>query len=680
MTEGIDQRIPRDPMDEDEPASPGSSPVPPLARVGGPRPGTLLGPGVRAGANGGRLGSNGSHHDAGRKSDPGPKIDFQALLERIPAVTYVAGFGRSATWYYASSYLETLVGFTPEEWCADPDLWFRQIHPDDRGQVLEEELTSKMTDGGLASQYRLMTRDGRTVWVRDDAVLVRDPSGEPLYWQGFLVDVTSHRQTAAALHESEILYRSLFDHVPVGLYRTAPDGTLADGNRALAQILGYPNRETLLAADAFEIYVEPAERERWMALMESEGIVRDFEVQLRRVDGSVIWVRDSGRVIRTPDDRVIWYEGVLEDVTRRKQAEWEVRQANQQLSDTVARLERQKREMSLINEMGDMLQSCPNEQEAHQVMAHWAEQLFAGCAGALFVISSSRNAVEPVAVWGTFASGEGPFAPDECWSLRAGRPHLVEETGSRLICRHFVEPPRGATLCVPMMAQGEALGVLTLEFPPNTVRISAGAVEGVDSIKSLALAVGEHLALALANLKLRETLRTQSIRDPLTGLYNRRYMEESLERELRRADRKGTQVGVVMLDLDHFNLFNNTFGHQAGDALLMAFGEMVRNRVRSEDIACRYGGEEFTLILPEATLEVAVARAEQIREELRALRVQHRGQALGIVTVSVGASVYPEHGRTGDELIRTADLALYQAKDGGRDRTVAAEVATLRRA
>jgi diguanylate cyclase (GGDEF)-like protein len=149
-------------------------------------------------------------------------------------------------------------------------------------------------------------------------------------------------------------------------------------------------------------------------------------------------------------------------------------------------------------------------------------------------------------------------------------------------------------------------------------------------------------------------------------------MEESLERELRRAERRGHSVGVIMLDLDHFSHFNNTFGHQAGDTLLQAFGEVMRTRIRVEDIACRYGGEEFTLILPEATLEITRERAESILEELRALRLTHRGQALGPVTVSAGVAIYPDHARSGEGVIRAADTALYRAKAEGRDRVALA--------
>ena len=180
--------------------------------------------------------------------------------------------------------------------------------------------------------------------------------------------------------------------------------------------------------------------------------------------------------------------------------------------------------------------------------------------------------------------------------------------------------------------------------------------------------MAEHVALALSNLKLHETLRSQSIRDPLTGLFNRRFMEESLVREVLRAARNQGPLGVIMIDLDGFKSFNDTFGHDAGDTLLREFGFLLRNNIRAEDIACRYGGEEFTLILPEATLEATLERAEQIREEIKRLKVLHRDQDLGQVTVSLGVAVFPNHGTTGEALLRAADTALYRAKIDGRDR------------
>lgn len=183
----------------------------------------------------------------------------------------------------------------------------------------------------------------------------------------------------------------------------------------------------------------------------------------------------------------------------------------------------------------------------------------------------------------------------------------------------------------------------------------------------MANTVADHLSLALGNLRLRERLRSQSIRDPLTGLYNR-HMEEFLDRELRRAGRRNTPVAVIMLELDHFKSINDTFGHEAGDAALVSLGGFLQSRARQEDVACRYGGEEFVLILPDASLDGAVKWAERTRRAARDLQISHRWQSLRTVTVSLGVAVSPDHGSTSESLLHAADTALFRAIQNGRDR------------
>jgi len=182
------------------------------------------------------------------------------------------------------------------------------------------------------------------------------------------------------------------------------------------------------------------------------------------------------------------------------------------------------------------------------------------------------------------------------------------------------------------------------------------------------VAIAEKLALSLANLKLWETLQNQAIRDPLTGLYNRRYLEETMDRELHRSRRLKAPLGVVMMDLDHFKEFNDSFGHGAGDALLSALAHVITAGIRTEDIACRYGGEEFLLVIPGASLEIALERAEKVRQAVKALQVKYQGRFLRSTTISLGVANFPDHGQTAEEVIAAADAALYRAKQAGRDR------------
>jgi len=348
----------------------------------------------------------------------------------------------------------------------------------------------------------------------------------------------------------------------------------------------------------------------------------------------------------------------------RQRAQNALQQANEMLTEWVRELEVRNKETLLLTEMGDRLQSCLTTEEACGVITKSALSLFPNDSGALFVTNPSKNLVEAMAVWGGYAAQEPVFSPESCWGLRSGRLHRVDDPAKSQICGHVRPGMRNGYLCVPMVAQGEAVGILHLEMGPPA---ADGRPVMTDAKSRLALSVADHLGLALASLRLRETLHIQSIRDPLTGLYNRRYMEESLERELRRADRKQRPLAALMLDLDHFKRYNDTLGHAAGDAMLRAIGNFLQSRMRKDDIVCRYGGEEFTIIMPESSLEIAMQRAERLREDSKRLEISLNGQFLGSVTFSVGIACFPDHGNTSEQLLHAADLALYRAKAAGRD-------------
>jgi len=190
--------------------------------------------------------------------------------------------------------------------------------------------------------------------------------------------------------------------------------------------------------------------------------------------------------------------------------------------------------------------------------------------------------------------------------------------------------------------------------------------------QSLAVAVSEQTALALTNLELRDKLRTQALRDPLTGLLNRRFVEEWMDREAARADRSGHRFGVIMADVDHFKSINDVHGHDAGDQLLSAVADGIRGALRAGDMPCRYGGEEFLILLSDIDPEVLLARAEAVRQRVAAIRIDYAGAPLPGITLSAGIALYPDHGGTAVEVVQAADAALYAAKRAGRDRTIVA--------
>ncbi len=358
-------------------------------------------------------------------------------------------------------------------------------------------------------------------------------------------------------------------------------------------------------------------------------------------------------------------QGIARDITERKKTEEALQQAKQNLEAWVQELEQRTREMTLLNEMGDMLRACLTTEEAYSVIVRVAQQIFPVQVGALYVISSARNQVEAAAVWGDASLIERVFAPDECWGLRRGRVHWVEDSNSGLLCKHLHQPPPPGYLCVPMMAQSEALGVLYLTQPAEA-RLT-------EAKQRLAVAMAEHIAMALSNLRLHESLRSQSIRDPLTGLFNRRFLEESLELELRRAARNRRPLGAVLLEVDNFQAVARSFGDDAEDSVLLELGNLVQTIIRKEDIACRFGAEKFMIVLPHGSQEVTAQRAGNLRELVKDLEIRHRGRSIGHVTISVGISGFPDQGRTVESIIRAADAALQRAKQEGGDRVVIAQ-------
>ncbi len=317
--------------------------------------------------------------------------------------------------------------------------------------------------------------------------------------------------------------------------------------------------------------------------------------------------------------------------------------------------------LSLLLELGDLLQACHSLDEAFEVSRKYLPRLFGGSAGVVALLDGAGVAVARCS-WGRagLAHAAQGFGADACWALRRGQPFASLAGEDRVRCSH-VGPPTGDALCVPLAASGEQIGALSIVASPGSASRS----------RPLAESVAEQLGLALGNLMLRDELKAQSIRDPLTGLFNRRYTEETLERELKGAARAKAPVGVVMIDVDHFKRVNDTHGHEGGDLVLKAIAEVLRSRTRGHDVVARLGGEELLVLMPGASIEAAQAKAEALRDAVSRLELVHRGRRIEI-TASFGVAAFPEHGAQAAELLRAADQALYTAKRTGRDRVVTA--------
>ena len=364
---------------------------------------------------------------------------------------------------------------------------------------------------------------------------------------------------------------------------------------------------------------------------------------------------EFGRLARAYNDMA---DTLAAAMNRSGVAEAELAQVNADLVGHAHTLERRSRSVSLVSEMAQRMQAVRGADDLEEVLRCFLPKLLRTVSGALFVHNNSRNRLVQRARWGDPVSAPDAFGPEDCWALRRGQPHGVQESGADVACAHYDgDPGEVERHCEPLLAGGEVLGLLYVE----------GALDQEQRFR-LGLVV-ETVALALVNEGLRRRLREQSIRDPLTGLFNRRYLEESVSLETARAARGNLPLAVVMADVDHFKRFNDTHGHAAGDLLLKAVAEQLRAHFRDGDLVCRYGGEEFTIITPGATLEQVARRAEVLRQALHAVTVPHNGRLLGPVTMSFGiACWHPGTEPLPANLLAEADQALYNAKRLGRDR------------
>lgn len=473
------------------------------------------------------------------------------------------------------------------------------------------------------------------------------------------------RRVEEALKASEVRYRRLFEAAKDGiLILDAATGTITDSNPFLERMLGYHHTE-LLGRKLWEIGPFrdiAASRDSFRRLQDNEYIRYD-DLPLETKTGEHRQVEFISNIYLENATKVIQCN--IRDITARKQDQANLHEANEKLCTLVKTLQRRDGEMKLINRMNDLLQTCETPQEAYRAIGLIAAELFVGQSGGLAVFLESGRYLETVSRWGGEDLLENTFAVEDCWALRRGLPHDVPDPRTNLLCSHFVRTPDHGYRCLPLTVKGGTIGILYLGA------VETAAEEDRDSQRQLAITVGEAIKLTMANLQLRKRLHEQATRDPLTHLFNRRYLEDTLPRELHHAIRRGTPLCIAMLDLDHFKNFNDTYGHEAGDLVLRETSRVLCENLRLSDIACRYGGEEFLLVLPDSTPEDTNQRLEQIRVAFAKMEIRNNGQVLATPTFSAGIAAAKIHGSSPDDLLRAADDALYAAKQAGRDRILA---------
>ncbi|HXX91500.1 MAG TPA: diguanylate cyclase [Acidimicrobiales bacterium] len=460
-------------------------------------------------------------------------------------------------------------------------------------------------------------------------------------------------------------FEQLVETAPDGIVVVDARGTIRLANRQAELLFGW--RRDDLVGQPVELLVpdrvrhaHPEHRARYAGSPRTRPMAAGLELTARKADGSEFPVDISLSPLDTGEE--MWISAAIRDATARKRAEAELRQAYKRASASVAEMERQSRELAKVSEMGDMLQSCLSAEEAYGVIAAFAADLFPGTSGIVYRPTGSPATLEGVSTWGGAMRRSSIIAADDCWALRRGRVHRAMGSHAELACRHhaFMDD-NGWSLCLPLLAHGELLGLLHIRQGTTE---DTSVEQYPNGAERLAVTVAENLSLALANLKLRENLRAQSERDVLTGLFNRRHMDETLEREVLRAVADDKHLSVLVVDIDNFKTLNDTRGHLAGDEALRDLARLLLRFTRGGDVVCRHGGDEFVLVLPGLERAAAAQRAEEMRAA---------SSAELPFTISVGVASLPDDGTTGHEMLCNGDFFLYRAKEAGRNRVVSGE-------
>lgn len=465
------------------------------------------------------------------------------------------------------------------------------------------------------------------------------------------------------------------------------DGEILKVNPSFISMLGYKSAQTLLDERINFHNDLIVKKEIWNTLLEliiGEQAVKGFEVQIRKKSGAIFWCLLNARGVHDQETReIVKIEGFLSDINAKKVAQESqekiledteaiVNERTIELSNRIAELEHRNQLSRHMGEMGDMLQSCRSIDETFPVINQYLKVFFPGDNCTLYLHDSKKQMIDRVVPPVSESDQFKTMTNESCWALRQGKSYLFQDMDQELSCDHVSSAQHGY-LCIPLIAHGVTIGLFHIMFQDPKDSPEGDILIPMERKMRLSSRLAEHLSLALANLTLQEELKIKSIEDSLTGLANRRHMEEIMQRQFHRLMRYNTPCSLIMLDVDHFKNFNDTYGHDMGDYVLQELGKYLKENTRGEDLACRFGGEEFIIIMVDTDTETAFQKAEKMRAEIASeIAIAYQSEKLH-VTVSMGVATSPAHGRNTTELLKSADNALYVAKGNGRNRVEVAK-------
>lgn len=543
-----------------------------------------------------------------------PESFYRTIIEHIPAMTYLASPDDPGSVLFNSPQIAHLLGFTPEEWLADPHFWYSRLHPEDRELVLASDQQVIEDGDSYTLEYRLLHQDGYPVWFRDHGILVRDDADTPQFWLGFTVDISEQKHAEQSLQEVETRYRTLVEQIPVVTYIEHPNagGVPHFLSPQIEEMLGYSMEQWRDEPGLWVTAIHPDDRAFWQEAIErtdETGEPFDLEYRMVAADGRTVWIRSSSQLVRDDDGTPRFWQGILQDTTDEVLAE-------QRLAES------EQRYRSLFDHNPDAVYSFDLEgtllslNAALEEMTGYTRDEVIGTSFELYIAPENVERV----MQHFLATTQGTPQNYECGILR--------KDGSRLDF-HVTN--------LPIVVGGEIVGVY-------------GIAKDISERKAL-----------------EDRLRHQAFHDPLTDLPNRLLFMDRLRHAVKGLKRSSRSIAVLFVDFDHFKVVNDSFGHEVGDQALIAIAEIIQGCVRPGDTVSRLGGDEYTVLLLDVDgTDEAVAVAKRLMRCFDG-PIHVAGHELAL-TPSVGIVVSSSSDDDPGALLRYADLAMYQAKSSGKGR------------
>ncbi|MEH1946149.1 MAG: diguanylate cyclase [Nostoc sp.] len=472
--------------------------------------------------------------------------------------------------------------------------------------------------------------------------------------------IAKSQEDTRKLQRSQQMQQLFLDQGPFGAYIKDEQSRVLYYNQEIQSIFSVDSQEWLGKTDS-EFLPDPEEGQR---VMENDRVVLKTlrplklieEVKVPGNNQPCYWLSFK---FPFSDYATGAYRigGISIDITESIEAQRSLTDLNRQLEEKTLELEAKKQELIYLSDMTDMLYSCDSKDEVYQVVALTCSKLFPNMSGCVCIISNSKNYVQINSIWGSEKISKEIFSLSDCWALRRGKLNLLSPRNTGLICSHLIEPVSGAHLCVPLFGQGEVVGILHIYAPE----------EISPEVQQTSEIIARTLGIALNNLSIKQRLTHENLRDGMTQLFNQSYMQSITEQRLAEAERSGQPLSIIFLDIDNFKSYNSRYGHVTANIVLQGLAKLLLKSIRSFDIACRWGGEEFVIVMPNMTLETLRKRVEQLRLDIEQMQLKDGDRLLEGITASFGIAV-SEPGITVKDFLNRANQAMLEAKRTGKNR------------